>query len=350
MRKEIVFAIVMGTMFGLLVAFGIIRANKAINKSNSQVTTSNENPEISPTQNSQVLGITLTKPEDLGVETKNPVVFSGISKPQAWIVISLDKSDYILKTNDTGEFNQNIDLTAGLNYVRITAVDDNGSVFEKDIKIVYSTEFNKISGVVATSVPATESADDIQKKVDQKITDALNKPTFYFGTITDITNTSLQLKSDTGEIKQISISDSTNFVRFAKTTTTLKLKDVAIGDYIIAMGYVLEKDVLSSSRVLITTPIQPETKLVLLGKVSSIKKGQITIISASDGKEIEVIPSNTTITTNGDPDNIKKVMFATISEEDTILLVGKAKDSQIEATRIHIISSPEPSPTPTKIL
>jgi hypothetical protein len=348
MRKETVFAIVMGTLFGLLAAFGIIRANKAINKSNSQVATSSENLVISPTENSQILGITLTKPQDLGVETENPIVFSGISKPQTWIVISLDNGDYILKTNETGEFNQNVELNAGLNYIRILSVDNNGSSFEKNIKIVLSSEFNKISGVEVTSVPSTESANDIEKKVNQKISDALNKPTFYFGTITDITNTSLQLKTDTGEIRQVSISDTTNFVKFGKTTTTLKLKDVAIGDYIIAMGYVLEKDVLTSSRVLITTPLQPETKIVLMGKVSMVKKGQINIISVSDEKEIEIIPSDTNIITNGDPNNMIKVKFATISEGDTLLVVGKAKDSQIEATRIHIISSLEPSATPTK--
>ena len=348
MRKEIVFAIVMGTIFGLLVAFGIIRANNAFNKSNSEVSTSNENPEISPAQNSQVLGITLTKPNDLGVETENPVTFSGISKPQTFIVISLDNGDYILKTNDAGEFNQDIELDAGLNYIKMTAIDDKGSSFEKNIKIVFSTEFNKISEVKDTSTPATVSADDIQKKVDQKITDALNRPTFYFGTITDLTNSSLQLKSDTGEIKQISITVSTSFVRFGKTTTTIKLKDVAIGDYIIAMGYIFEKDVLDSSRVLIITPFQPESKIVLLGNVDDVNKGLITVNPIIDGKEIGIIPSNSTVTTNGDPNEMKKVKFASISEGDIILLVGKAKDSQIEAIRIHIISSPEPSPTPTK--
>jgi hypothetical protein len=348
MRKEIIFAIVMGIIFGLVVAFGIIRANKAINKSGSQVTTTNELLEISPTPESQTLSITLTKPQDLGVETENPVTFSGISKPQTWIVISLAGSDYVLKTDEKGEFNASIDLDASLNFITVTAIDTNGLTFEKNIKTVFSSEFKKESEAENKTASATDSAGDIEKKVNEKITEALNRPTFYSGTITDIIGLSFQLKTDSGEIRQISILDTTSFIKLGKTTTSLKLKDVAIGDYIIALGYIKEKGVLSSSRVLITTPSQPETKLIYLGKVSNVKKGQITIVSAADGKDIDIIPSDSTITTNGDPNKAKKVRFVTISEEDTILVVGKVKDSQIEATRIHIISSLEASPTPTK--
>ena len=343
MRKEIVFAITMGIVFGLIVAFGVIRANKAINKSSSQVTTSDDSGNSNSQTEVAGLAISLNQPQDIRVETENPITVSGISKPGAWIAISSEGDTYLTKTNEKGEFSQNVNLYGGLNQIVIVAVGENGDTSKKQTNIVYSTEFNQEQGGEDETSSATQEANEVENKVNQKIEEVRNRATFYTGTITDITNSTFQLKSDDGEIKQVSILDSAIFVKLGKTSTTLKLEDVAIGDYIIALGYVNDKGVLASSRILVTSPSQPNTPVITLGKVSDIKRTQVTVAPASGTKEIEIVPTNSTLTTSGKIENPKKVKFSTIENDDTILVIGVTSESEIEASRIHIISTPEPT-------
>ena len=88
MRKEVLFAILAGGIFGLIIAFGIWRLNKTIGPK-EDVTT-----EASPTP-SQV-GITIAKPNEKQVVTESSVEISGITKPNSSVVITGEDEDVII--------------------------------------------------------------------------------------------------------------------------------------------------------------------------------------------------------------------------------------------------------------
>lgn len=144
MRKELIFAIVAGTIFGLVVAVGIWRANSAIklteNISSPTPTVVEENDNNSPQANSE-LGITLTKPEDKDVKAENSTEFIGITRPASWIVISAEDEDYIIQSDEKGEFSQEVELIGGMNQILLTSYDPNTNDFvEENLTIVHSTE------------------------------------------------------------------------------------------------------------------------------------------------------------------------------------------------------------------
>ena len=68
------------------------------------------------------------------------------------------------------------------------------------------------------------SSDSIRQKVQEKIQEALKNPKAYIGTITDKTDTGLQIKATSGDIQQISL-DPTNasFVKVDKASKSIKL-------------------------------------------------------------------------------------------------------------------------------
>ncbi|OGM27326.1 hypothetical protein A3A76_02390 [Candidatus Woesebacteria bacterium RIFCSPLOWO2_01_FULL_39_23] len=347
MRKEVVFAIIIGILFGLVLAYGIIRANKAINRSATSISTENKDLEEpnEPTP-PRTLSITLTEPEDSSVITENPITVSGITKPNLWVVTSTEDSDSISFTENQGAFSNDIDLVGGLNFITITAIEPSGLSFEKIIKIVFSSEFTPIS-TKSSGEAATESGKSQESSVNEKIENVLNKPRFYSGTITDISNGSIQIKGDAGEIKLISASETkTVFIKLGKTSTKIKMADVAIGDYIIAMGYIKDKGVLDSSRILIASPSQPTKRKVLIGKVMLLDKNSLNIKSTSDDKVYSVEPGDGINITKGALSDLTKIKFTQIKAGDDILLTGSDNETVIEATRIHIISTPEATPTP----
>lgn len=149
MRKEILFAIGAGLIFGLIIAFGVWRANKNIAQNaqpasptafeSQKITNVKDNNQNIPT--TEEVFLALTTPENMDVYTQNPVVVSGKSKQGAWITVSTEDEDFTLKTNLQGDFSQEIDLTPGINQVVITAFDDTGNWKSENLNLVFSSKF-----------------------------------------------------------------------------------------------------------------------------------------------------------------------------------------------------------------
>ena len=144
MRKEIIFAIIAGAIFGLVIAFGIWKANSSM-KSSSEITDETsrvEGDDSKPVINGE-FSVTLIKPEPNTVITTSPIIVSGATKSNSWLVISAEGDDYIIKTQNDGSFEQEVELTAGVNEIIVTAIDEESakSVNEK-LLVVYSTQFD----------------------------------------------------------------------------------------------------------------------------------------------------------------------------------------------------------------
>jgi len=139
MRKEIIFAIVAGVLFGLVVAFGIWRANTAISTRQETIFTQKTHEVIKKEEKDLIVSVSSFENND--VISESPITITAITKPDTWVVISAEEEDYIIKTDDSGTFNQDIKLTAGLNEILINAYDNQGGVFENILTLVYSTEF-----------------------------------------------------------------------------------------------------------------------------------------------------------------------------------------------------------------
>jgi hypothetical protein len=253
-RKEIVWVGIIGILFGLIIAFGVWRINSSMSKPNPSV------PETTPSSQAPEteFKITLNTPENNNVVTSSPVTVSGITKPLSWMVVSGETGDYILQSDEKGIFAQDVDLKAGVNQIRVTAFDPAGSQSFQKVLIVYSSAFQPATVVPSTpGAPATGDA-AIRENVAQKVAAAMNQPKAYLGVVTDITSTTIQTKTPESQIEQIAIGGSEIVVVNSKGTNnkTVKLTDIAIGDFIVAMGYVNGNQVLEAQRILITDPLQ----------------------------------------------------------------------------------------------
>lgn len=141
MRKEILFAVIAGVIFGIIVAFGIWRANSALNS--KPKTTSQESSNTAPTTSPQEFSLALAKPEENDVITDSPTVLTGVTAPSAQVIISTEDEDYVTTADSSGAFSQEVDLTGGVNNLTVFAVSQDGQSAEKQLTVVFSTEFAK---------------------------------------------------------------------------------------------------------------------------------------------------------------------------------------------------------------
>jgi len=334
MRKELFFAILAGGILGLIIAFGVWRVNSSLSKN-----TEGSHTETSPLPTANnTFSLTLAKIENNDVIVANPLTLNGLTQPLSFIAISGESSDYLTQASTSGEFNKDINLDGGLNRLIIDSFDSQGSFSEVISTLVYSSEFAKY---LTSSVSATPSSDTIRDKVQQKVDEALKKPKAYIGSITDITESTIQIKSPEGEILQLSINSS-----------EVKSTDLAIGDYIVGMGIQNGNKVLEAKRILIASAPGEINRNILYGKITASTAKTITLETIKDKKSFTIAYDKNTdfLTKKGDKFTVIKI--ANVEDgKDIAFVFNTVNDDGSYLARTVIVlrdllASPTPSSTP----
>lgn len=137
-----------------------------------------------------------------------------------------------------------------------------------------------IFAATATTSP-TPTSSTIEEQVKRRIDDIKNSPKAYVGTVTDKTQNTLQIRTEKEEIKMVSADPATTIVKKDQDKSTpSKYDDVAIGDFIIAIGFRNGNDVLNAKKIIITSnPTAPKRKIIK-AKIASNLKNQVKINAA----------------------------------------------------------------------
>ncbi|QQS39511.1 hypothetical protein IPM62_02775 [Candidatus Woesebacteria bacterium] len=205
------------------------------------------------------------------------------------------------------------------------------------ILIVFLLFVFSIGGVHAQVSSDSAESNEIREKVQEKLEEAKNKAKAYIGTITDITDTTIQIKDAQGEIQQISSNDDAMYVKTNGSSSKISLDDVAIGDYIVAMGFKNGTSVLSASRILITS-VEPDLmKVTVWGKISfndddnmeiTDKDGNVFIVNPVKGAKYFLYQDNEN----------QSVKYSEFDDNDTAIVMGEKEDDTIDASLIQIVN------------
>lgn len=142
MRKEIIIAIFVGVVLGGIFTYGIRRANLAYkpsdNISQTEEIVTNEND----FDNQTISSLSLLSPEQNDVYLENTVTVTGITKPKSTVVISAEDDDFVLTSDNSGEFTQEIELIGGLNSILVKVFSKTKTIGEKTLNVVYTTKID----------------------------------------------------------------------------------------------------------------------------------------------------------------------------------------------------------------
>ena len=142
MKKEILIAILIGFILGLVITFGIWTANKSL-----QENTQTQNDEVNdskpivtePVDEDEKISLTISSPENNSLINQVKIEIIGKTTALATVVILYEEGEEIFQADEKGEFNQEITLVGGANEFKITAVDEEGNETNKILNLVYST-------------------------------------------------------------------------------------------------------------------------------------------------------------------------------------------------------------------
>jgi len=145
MRKEIIIAILLGLIVGLVVTYGVYTANQAISKKQKPATANDAVLESTPSNEKKVeLTLSISSPQDGIVVSEPDIKVAGATLPNALVIILTDNEEFIVEADDNGVFQQEITLVKGANTIEITASDLVTTSLTETIQLVYSTEVNAL--------------------------------------------------------------------------------------------------------------------------------------------------------------------------------------------------------------
>jgi len=198
------------------------------------------------------------------------------------------------------------------------------------------------SASVSPFVLAQED-DSIRKKVEEKIENALNNPKAYVGTVTDLSENSLQLNkfslvngSDNNEIIQVDVNGA-DIVKTLKDTQDIDFDEIAIGDFVTAMGFVGEKEVLSAERLIVSALIKPSERKAISGTITDVSNSDLTLLDSSD-KEITLDPVKGVDYFQLVDGEMEEITFSDFENGDIIIASGILNEDTLDARVIFITS------------
>jgi hypothetical protein len=193
--------------------------------------------------------------------------------------------------------------------------------------------------------PATESAaspsattqklrERIEKIVEEKrdqikgVLDEFDqKKRGTLGNVTRVSEESVTIKTR----KATEIIPLSPDVAIEKAGKTIKLDEIAVGDWVVVMG-LIEEDAFVPKRLLVSsTSLRPPTPVVVLGTIEASERNQISIIPRS-GEGASTV--TTTTKTVYQDINGQEIERADIKKDMQALLIGSENDKNEKTARL----------------
>lgn len=141
MKKEILIAIIIGFILGLVITFGIWTANKSLQESSQTQTTGNNEsqPIVTETVEEGQISLVISSPENNALVNQEKIEIVGQTVAQATVIILYEEGEEVFQADEKGEFSQEITLVGGANEIKITVFDEEGNEANKALNLVYSS-------------------------------------------------------------------------------------------------------------------------------------------------------------------------------------------------------------------
>lgn len=322
MQKEVFIAIFFGSILGIMVAFGVWRANSALKNGNEQKRAQNTQEVTNKSEGNNNFELSIQKPQDRYAFGQDLTDITGITKSGAYVAISSERNDDIILTNG-GEFEYEIGLDGGINDIFIFAFDDK-EIVSDSLLLLYSSSLD-------IGDTQNDSAEDL---IEKRKNAAANPFISLLGTITDITENSMQIQTEKG-IKQISLAENTTYANIIDSAKEVEFSDLAIGDNVIAIGRINDDEILNAERILVSSKYTQASRKAVLGSVKEISRSNLII---SDGFEnsFELNLASSTDYYTKEEDLIKKIARTEITEDGLVFVVYSDAEGELNARSVFL--------------
>lgn len=140
MKKEILFAICLGFMVGLIITFIIYKTRFSFFSSQPIISPAPDGTsETSPAPATTTQSLSIISPLDESIIGEGKVSVNGVTSPSSWVTILTEKGEKVIQADKKGSFETEILLISGENEIEFRSTAETGEETSKVITVVYST-------------------------------------------------------------------------------------------------------------------------------------------------------------------------------------------------------------------
>jgi len=140
MKKEVLIAVVLGIIVGLVITFGMYTANTALQRKAQQTKEAQPSPTPIANQQEQAKSsIIMYGPEDNMLTDKDRVQLSGATDANATVVIFVNDKETITSADAKGNFSAELSLSGGSNVITTVVTNMQGNQDQDQRTVVLST-------------------------------------------------------------------------------------------------------------------------------------------------------------------------------------------------------------------
>ncbi|MCG2692437.1 hypothetical protein L6272_06505 [Microgenomates group bacterium] len=140
MKKEVIIAIIIGLLIGLVFTLGISTANKALNQQKAKkLTPQDSGNSLTTSNNNQQKTLTVTSHENFDLINQSEITLSGIAWPNAVIALMAETQTRLIQADSEGIFTFQINLIKGFNEISLIATDETNIAQTQNLVLTYST-------------------------------------------------------------------------------------------------------------------------------------------------------------------------------------------------------------------
>ncbi len=138
MKKEVTIAITIGFTIGLIITFGIYRAQKAYQDNKQSLQNNNQQQQTNPTE-PPPHSLVVTSPVDETLSDQDTVTITGTTSPNSYLTAVSSQHQTFTQAQADGTFSLEMTLEEGANIITITSLDQFSNSQTADLTITYST-------------------------------------------------------------------------------------------------------------------------------------------------------------------------------------------------------------------
>lgn len=153
MKKEVLVAILMGMILGLVITFGIYQARNSL-VPNATLSPLEGSPIPSPETANNAGSLVITSPEDQTITNNQEVTVAGTTQADSFVGITINDQAHLTTADSSGNFSIQDNLEDGSNVIQVLSINSDGEAVHQEITVIYTTE----SLVDESQETATDSA------------------------------------------------------------------------------------------------------------------------------------------------------------------------------------------------
>ncbi len=139
MKKEVVLAITIGFIIGLVLTFFVYKSQLGRNASNEILSPLSGGEASTKVDSLSEKSLTIIAPIDQSISSEGKTTITGSNSPLSWVLIMGEKGEKVVQADEKGNFETDLLLVSGENEITVTAIEPNGTEISKTLTIIYST-------------------------------------------------------------------------------------------------------------------------------------------------------------------------------------------------------------------